>query len=47
MTPFKRTQEVIQNATETAKDGINLALVVSAAAIIIATIALVVAVSRN
>ena len=47
MTPFKKTQETIQNAAEVAKDGMNVALMVSAAAIIIATIALVVAVSRN
>lgn len=44
---FPQTQETIQNATEVAKDSINLSLAVSAAALVVAVIALVVVAVRT
>ena len=43
---FKQEREAIVNATETAKQGINTALVVACAALVVAGIALVVGVLK-
>ena len=47
VTPFKKTQETIQQATEQLGDSSQLLLAVVGVAVVIATIALVVAVARK
>lgn len=46
-TPFKRTQETIQEATKQLGESSTILLAVAGVAVVIATIALVVAVSRH
>jgi hypothetical protein len=44
---FKRERDAIVDATAVAKDGINLALVISVGALLIATAALAVAILKD
>lgn len=47
MTPFKKTQETIQHATEQLSDSSKILLAVAGVAVVIATVALVVAVTKK
>lgn len=47
MTPFRKTQETIQDATKQLSESSTVLLAVAGAAVVIATIALVIAVVRK
>jgi flagellar biosynthesis/type III secretory pathway M-ring protein FliF/YscJ len=47
VTPFKKTQETIQDATKQLGESSTILLAVAGVAVVIATIALVVSLSRN
>jgi len=46
MVGLRKTQQVIEDATETARDSINVALVVSAVAVALAAAAVIIAVAK-
>lgn len=44
---FKREREAVVEATETARDGINVALIVAGVAVLLAAAAIVICVSKG